>query len=244
MHRHRGVARIGQGSRRSTGGSGCESSAGRAGEQWLTPTAEEFRSRGLDCLPAVCDIAIEGQADELAAKAIAHYNRIDILVNNAGVSWGAPYEEMSIDAWHKVLNTNVIGTHLMTRAVLPQMKKPRLRKNRQHRVGGCSGRGAEGDPRSFQLHREQRCDRGSHARSRCPVRDPRHSRQRDRSRIFSDASVRRSDRTLRGAHYSRHAFGRVGAPGELKGAILFLSAPASDYITGQILAVDGGNDRA
>src|SRR5712691_8100529 len=74
-------------------------------EQWLEPAAREFESFAYPC-----DIAVEEQTQKLAAAALERYGRIDILVNNAGISWGASFEEMTVDAWRKVLETNVIGT--------------------------------------------------------------------------------------------------------------------------------------
>ena len=209
-------------------------------EQWLTPTAEEFRGRGFDCLPVRCDVAEEGQADELAATAIAHYGRIDILVNNAGISWGAPYEEMPIEAWHKVLNTNVIGTHMMTRAVLPHMKKQGYGKI----VNVASVVALIGPPKEIleaasytaskgaivALTREvavQYAAHGIRVNAVAPGFFP--------TRLSAGAIERAEEFIIRDT-----PLGRVGAPGELKGAILFLASPASDYITGQVLAVDGG----
>src|SRR5712692_5449724 len=55
-------------------------------EQWLGPAAEEFRERGFDCFPCLCDIAYDLQVRELVSKTLEHFGRIDILVNNAGIS--------------------------------------------------------------------------------------------------------------------------------------------------------------
>ena len=52
----------------------------------------------------------------------AAFGRLDILVNNAGVSWGGPFEEMPLDRWRQVFETNVGGVFLATRAALPPMK--------------------------------------------------------------------------------------------------------------------------
>jgi NAD(P)-dependent dehydrogenase (short-subunit alcohol dehydrogenase family) len=209
-------------------------------EEWLTPTAEEFRSRGFDCLSVRCDVAEEGQADELAANVLTRYGRIDILVNNAGISWGAPYEEMPIEAWRKVLNTNVIGTHMMTRAVLPQMKKQEYGKI----VNVASVVALVGPPKEIleaasytaskgaivALTREvavQYAVHGVRVNAVAPGFFP--------TRLSAGVIERAEEFIIRDT-----PLGRVGAPGELKGTIVFLASAASDYVTGQILAVDGG----
>src|SRR5258705_7252446 len=91
--------------------------------EWLDPTVREFQDRGFDVFGHLCDIAIAEQTQALVAATLDRYGRVDILVNNAGVSWGAPFEDMPLDAWRKVLETNVIGTQQMTRAVLPSMRQ-------------------------------------------------------------------------------------------------------------------------
>ncbi|MEQ1886086.1 MAG: glucose 1-dehydrogenase [Bryobacteraceae bacterium] len=209
-------------------------------EQWLTPTAEEFKDRGFDCLAIKSDVAEPGQADALVAQVMEHYGRIDILINNAGISWGAPYEDMPIDAWHKVLNTNVIGTHLMTRAVLPHMRTRGYGKI----VNVASVVALVGPVKEVleassytaskgaivALTREvavQYAAHGIRVNALAPGYFP--------TRLSSGVIERAEEFIVRDT-----PLGRLGAPGELKGAVLFLAAPASDYITGQVLAVDGG----
>jgi len=65
-------------------------------EQWLGPTAEEFRKRGFDCLACICDVADDVQVRELVSKTIEHFGRIDILVNNAAVRAEQAFEGMTL----------------------------------------------------------------------------------------------------------------------------------------------------
>src|SRR5579864_4749661 len=65
--------------------------------------AEELRSRGGMALGLGCDVANPASIQEVVAAALARFGRIDILINNAGTSWGAPVEEMPLDAWRKVI---------------------------------------------------------------------------------------------------------------------------------------------
>ncbi len=209
-------------------------------EQWLGPTAEEFRQRGFDCLPCACDIADEAQVRQLVSKTLEHFGRVDILVNNAGVSWGAPFEEMGLDAWHKVLDTNVIGTQMMTRAVLPSMKARAYGKI----INIASIVGLVGVPKEIleassytaskgailALTRELAVNYAAHGirvNAIAPGFFP--------TRLAAGVIERGAEQIKRST-----PLGRVGESGELKGAIVFLAAPASDYITGQTIAVDGG----
>ena len=171
---------------------------------------------------------------------MAHYGRIDILINNAGISWGAPYEEATIESWHKVLNTNVIGTHMMTRAVLPHMRAQGYGKiinvasvvalagPVKEVLEAASYTASKGA--LVALTREVAVQYASHG-IRVNAIAPGYFPTR-----LSSGVIDRSEQLI--VHDT--PLGRLGAPGELKGSILFLASPASDYITGQVLAVDGG----
>jgi NAD(P)-dependent dehydrogenase (short-subunit alcohol dehydrogenase family) len=213
-------------------------------EQWLEPTMREFEERGFDCFAFPCDIAGEDQAQKLAAAALERFGRIDILVNNAGISWGAPYEEMPTEAWRKVLETNVIGTHLMTRAVLPAMRGQSYGKI----INIASVTSLIGVPREIleassytaskgaivALTRELAVHYAAHG-IRVNALAPGFFPTR-----MTAGVVERSGEQIR----QRTPLGRLGESGDLKGAIVFLAAAASDYITGQIIAVDGGMSAA
>jgi gluconate 5-dehydrogenase len=208
--------------------------------QWLEPTATEFEDRGFDVLVCTCDIADEAQVRSVAMKTLERFGRIDVLINNAGVSWAAPFEEAAVESWSKVLATNVIGTELMTRAVLPAMRKQGYGKI----VNVASVMGLVGVPKDIleassytaskgaiiAMTRELAVNYGAEG-IRVNVIAPGFFPTRLASAVIDRAGERINSRT---------PLGRVGEEGELKGAILFLSAPASDYITGQVLAIDGG----
>jgi NAD(P)-dependent dehydrogenase (short-subunit alcohol dehydrogenase family) len=209
-------------------------------EQWLGPAAEEFRKRGFECLACTCDIAEDDQVRALVSKTLEHFGRIDILVNNAGISWGAPYEEMLVDVWHKVLNTNVIGTQLMTRAVLPSMRKQGYGKI----INVASVMGLVGVPKDILEASSYTASKGAVL---ALTRELAVNYAADGIRVnavapgffptrLSAAVIERAEERIKQVT----PLGRLGQDGELKGAILFLAAPASDYITGQTIAIDGG----
>ncbi|HEY4139048.1 MAG TPA: glucose 1-dehydrogenase [Casimicrobiaceae bacterium] len=208
--------------------------------QWLEPAAQEFKARGFDCLACSCDVSDEAQVSNVAAQALERFGRIDILINNAGISWAAPFEEATIESWNKVLATNVIGTQMMTRAVLPAMRKQGYGKI----VNIASVMGLIGAPRDILEATSYTASKGAilamtrelavnYAAQGIRVNAiaPGFFPTRLASAVIDRAGERIRELT---------PLGRVGAEGELKGAILFLSAPASDYITGQTIAIDGG----
>lgn len=88
-------------------------------------TAKEVGAKGARALAVRCDITDEGSVAEMVNSAIAAFGRIDILVNNAGAATYQPLLETEIRIWDKIMATNVRGTFLCCRFVLPHMVEQR-----------------------------------------------------------------------------------------------------------------------
>ena len=147
---------------------------------------------------------------------------------------------MPTDAWRKVLETNVIGTHLMTRAVLPAMKRQGYGKI----VNVASVMGLVGLPKEIIEASSYTASKGALL---AMTRELAVQYAVDGIRVNAIAPGFFPTRMTGGVlEHARNRIeevtplGRLGAEGDLKGAIVFLSSAASDYITGQVLAIDGG----
>ena len=88
----------------------------------LTQTAEELRNRGAKVLAVPTDVTDEKQIIALFEKAMNEYNRLDILVNNAGAFDGGPIDELSTEAWDKVIGVNLRAPFLCSREAMRIMK--------------------------------------------------------------------------------------------------------------------------
>ena len=82
----------------------------------------EIDEAGGKSLSFVCDISDEQQVNNAVAEVIRDFQRIDCVVNNAGIGVFKPAEEITADDWERVMDVNVKGSFLLTRAVLPHMK--------------------------------------------------------------------------------------------------------------------------
>lgn len=85
----------------------------------IESVAQEVRALGRRALPLVSDVSSPEAVDALVARALACMGRVDFLVNNAGASRGGdrvPTTELSLDTWHRVMNTNLNGTFYLSRA--------------------------------------------------------------------------------------------------------------------------------
>ena len=209
-------------------------------EQWLTPTIEEFRARGFACVGAVCDVSNVHDVQAAVDQTVATYGQIDILVNNAGVTWAEPIEEHSLEKWNMVLQINLTGAFLFSQRAGREMLKRRsgniinvasvagLRgsmESGQHIVGYVAAKGG-----LIAMTREfaaKWARRGVRVNAIAPGFFPSRMTERilEAAQVHAEASV---------------PMGRVGSEGELKGVAVFLASPASGYITGHTIVVDGG----
>lgn len=89
----------------------------------LDETASEVRTRGGTAIVLPLDVTEGQEVSDAVARVAAQVDRVDVLVNNAGIGGGEPVEQSDEAAWRRIIETNVIGAYLMTRAILPVMRE-------------------------------------------------------------------------------------------------------------------------
>jgi NAD(P)-dependent dehydrogenase (short-subunit alcohol dehydrogenase family) len=208
-------------------------------EQWLTPALDAFRARGFKVEGLVCDVSVPDQVQAVVDKAVAVYGKVDILVNNAGISWGAEPEDMPIDKWQKVIDTNLTGAFLFSQAAGREMLKREYGRiiniasiaglhgsvHGAHYAGyAASKAGLMGLTRELAVSWARK---GIRVNAIAPGFF--HSR-------LADPAIEKYEPTIK----ATSPIPRVGDAGELKGVAVFLASDASNYITGQTIVVDGG----
>ena len=201
---------------------------------------EELESKGAKSLAFECDVTNQEQVQRVVDETVKEFGRIDILVNNSGASWGAPVVEMPLEAWHKVLEVNVTGTFLFAQAAGKEMIKQQSGKIIN--IASVAGLGGA-DPRYMDaigyntskgavitFTKDLAVKWGGHninVNAIAPGFFPTKM-----SKGLIDAG---GDRML-----ETTPLNRFGSDDDLKGAALFLASNASNYVTGDILIVDGG----
>ncbi len=201
--------------------------------------AEELKSLGVRTLALGCDVRNPSDIRETVDAALAHFGHVDILINNAGVSWGAPVEEMPLEAWNKVIETNLTGTFLFSQAA----GKIMIGQRRGKIINIASVAGLRGAPPEFQatgyhaskggvitLTKDLACKwamHNVHVNAIAPGWFPTN---------MSGVVIERNKETLR----KKIPLGRFGSDHDLKGAAVFLASAASDFVSGHVLVVDGG----
>jgi NAD(P)-dependent dehydrogenase (short-subunit alcohol dehydrogenase family) len=201
--------------------------------------AEQLRQLGMKTLALGCDVKNPDQVQAVVDATVSQFGRVDILINNAGTSWGAPVEDMRLEHWNKVIETNLTGTFLFSQAVGKVMVPQRRGKI----INIASVAGLRGAPPEFQaigyhaskggviaFTHDLACKWGIHniqVNAIAPGWFPTN---------MSKVVIERN----KDAFLSKIPLRRFGNEQDLKGAAVFLSSGASDYVTGHVLVVDGG----
>jgi NAD(P)-dependent dehydrogenase (short-subunit alcohol dehydrogenase family) len=210
-------------------------------EQWLRAAEEELVAAGYDCLAATCDVADERQAQSFVAQALERFGRIDVLVNNAGISWGAPSVDLPLERWRSVLETNATGTFIMSQLVGRHMIE---RGGGGKIVNVSSIMGLRGTPPEVLSAASYSASKGALialTRALAVEWAPHGITVNALAPGFfptrlSEGVIEHHQEAL----LSRIPLRRFGSEHDVRAAAVFLAAPASDYITGQVLVLDGG----
>jgi NAD(P)-dependent dehydrogenase (short-subunit alcohol dehydrogenase family) len=201
--------------------------------------AQELQRLGVETLALGCDVKDPASIRAVVDAAVSKFGRIDVLINNAGTSWGAPVEEMRLEHWNKVIETNLTGTFLFAQAAGKFM----ISQRRGKIINIASVAGIRGAPPEFQaigyhaskggviaFTKDLACKWGIHniqVNAIAPGWFPTN---------MSAVVIEKNKETF----LRKIPLGRFGNEDDLKGAAVFLASDASNYVTGHVLVVDGG----
>jgi len=184
-----------------------------------------------------CDVSNPDQVREAVAKAAAHFGRIDALVNNAGIAVFKPMLETTLEEWNRILAVNLTGPFLMTQSVAPVMSEGG--GGAIVNVTSISGlrastlRAAYGTSKAGLAHlTQQQAVELAALGIRVNAVAPGPVETAMAKAVHSPA--------IRADYHAAIPLNRYGSERELADAIYFLCSERASYITGQVIAVDGG----
>jgi len=200
--------------------------------------AEEARTIGGAALPVRADVSSAADVEGMVAAALSAFGGIDVLFNGAGVlSFGTVLDTDEAE-WRRILDVNLTGTYLCCRAVLPHI----IARGGGSIVNASSSTGAhDGNANAAAYVASKggvtlltRClaidHAGDHVRVNAVAPGPTDTPMLRRN--MSPDEVEAFART--------YPFGRLGRPEEIAAAVLYLASEAASFVTGAVLAVDGG----
>ena len=209
------------------------------------PELEEAKAHltgmGIDSLTVVNDLQNADAVKPMVENVLKAFGKIDILVNNAGAAWGAPAEDHPLEAWHKVINLNLTAIFLMSQTVGKLSMIPR-KYGRIINIASIAGLVGT-DPRMMPTI--------AYNASKGGVVNFTRSLGAEWAQYgitvnaiapgvfpskMSQAMIDKANKLILDLTPMR----RLGADEDLKGVAVLLASDASAYMTGQIIAVDGG----
>jgi 3-oxoacyl-[acyl-carrier protein] reductase len=199
-------------------------------------TAAEVQALGRKAMPIAADVSQPDSAEALVKGALEELGKVDILVNNAGITRDDLIMRMGIDAWREVLETNLFGAFYTLKAVTRPMLK--ARRGRIINITSVSGQAGQMGQANYSSAKagligltkaaaRELASRGITVNAVAPGFVLTELTQ-DLPGELKDELVRRTP------------LGRFGTTQEVADAVAFLASDEAAYITGQVLAVDGG----
>jgi 3-oxoacyl-[acyl-carrier protein] reductase len=211
---------------------------GEAGEA----TAKAIIDSGGSAWSRTTDVRNLPNIESLMGETVQKYGRIDVLLNNAAIYvtqqlWKGPVEELTLEEWDRVIEVNLKGVFLCSKAVIPIMKQQKSGKIINIASGTFfSGSGnmphyttAKGGVVALtRVMARQLGEWGINVNCMTP------------GSTMSEESVSEEVLKRRAGSMDKRAFRRVETPADIVGTALFLASHDSDFVTGQLLVVEGG----
>ncbi|NVK01507.1 MAG: SDR family oxidoreductase [Oceanospirillaceae bacterium] len=182
------------------------------------------------------DVSILENSANVAEQIRAEFGRLDALVNNAGVADFGPIEECGEQLWRKIMDTNLDGLFYLSQALTPLLKESQGAIVNIASISGLRAstlRVAYGTSKAAVAHltKQQACELGEYGiRANCVAPGP----------VKTKLSVAVHSPEIIKAYHDSIPLNRYGSERELAEVIYFLCSPKASFVSGQVIAVDGG----
>lgn len=229
---------LGYGMSRALAGAGADLVIVSRNKRDCERVAAEIKDMGRLALPVAADIRDLSMIDTIVNETVNHFKKIDILINNAGAAVTKPPEQMDEGEWDHVVDLNLKGAFFMAQRVGKQM----IRQKHGKIINVASAFGFIGDGNLVSycaskggLLQMTRSLAVAWARYNIQVNAiaPGYIQTDINKKVLAQEKV--LNHLLR-----KIPARRLGAVDDLLGAVVYMSSPASDYMTGQTVVVDGG----
>lgn len=208
----------------------------------LEAAASHLGGMGIDAMPIVCDLSDTGAIGPMVDEVVARLGPIDILVNNAGTTWGAAAVDYPLDAWEKVVDLNLKALFVTTQEVARKCMVPRRRGKIINIASILALVGSSDTTRPGTI---------AYAASKGGVVSLTRALAAEWAQydinvnaiapgLFPTKMTRGLIEIMGERAASKAPLNRVGGAEDLKGITVLFASDACSFITGQVVAVDGG----
>ena len=206
-------------------------------------TAERLKDYPGECLSLPGDVSSIDGIETLVADLSRRENSVDILVNNAGMAWGEPFEKFTEKGWDRVMNLNAKSVFFLTQKMMPLLKQSASAEDPSRVINITSILGARPDPMTAYSY----C--ASKAALAQMTKNLAYDLAKDNITVngispgFFPSQMTAhimEDEDANKAMLSKARFQRYGKVEEIAGLSIYLCSKSGAYVTGDIIAVDGG----
>lgn len=204
--------------------------------------ARALRTGGHRALPLTMDVAQEADADRVVSETVREFGRLDIMVNNAGINRGGEYpaQDLSVEIWDSVMAVNLRGVFLSARAAGRQM----IAQGQGGKIINMASVLGFVVSRLTSRHPLAYCTSKAGVIMMTKVLAMEWAQYRINVNSIAPAYIRTAilnpDPRIQQEMVRDTPLGHLGEPQDVAGVALFLASPASDYMTGQTILLDGG----
>lgn len=202
--------------------------------------SDELNKKGITSIAMKCDVTNPDDINEVVKTTLEKFGRIDILVNNSGATWGTPVVDMPLEAWNKVFNVNVTGTFLMSQAVGKVMIEQKTGKI----INIASVAGLKGSNPKFMDAIGYNASKGAvitFTKDLAVKWGPYGINVNAIAPGFFPTKMSKVLLEQGGEHILEATpLRKFGSDSDLKGVALLLASNASNFMTGDVVVVDGG----
>jgi len=192
------------------------------------------------CIGLPADLSTQAEADRLGGELAGRESALHVLVNNAGANWGAPLAEFPDSAWDKVLALNVKAIFHLTRACLPLLEKGSAEGDpaRVINIGSIDGLSVP----ALETYAYSTSKAAVHHLTRVLAKKlaPSVTVNAVAPGPFESKMMAQTLESFGDAIVAGCPMGRIGAPEDMAGVAIYLASRAGAYVTGSVIAVDGG----
>jgi len=205
-----------------------------------TATERELSKVGT-CIGIAEDVNGEDGCKRLAAAIAAKESKLHVLVNNAGANWGAPMQEYPDAAWDKVLGLNLKAPFFLTRALLPELQAAATAGDPARIINVGSIDGLRVPVLHTYAYSSSKAAVHHLTRVLAVELAPKHiTVNAVAPGPFESKMMAETLKNFKDSIVASCPLGRIGEPGDMAGVAIYLASKAGSYVTGQVIAVDGG----